>query len=298
MNHENRERKTLKKRFVHFKEIAIKKHGEGRYDYTFTEVDYKRTRDKVRITCNVCNDTFMTFPQSHTSSSARRNGGCKKCYTCSEKIRKLISKRWEKNRLMRINEFLGRMEQRHKGLYQYPLIHQEFKNEHSKITVLCTKCKNTFNRNCKSLKDIDRYAGCEECNAESMIKTIAEKNSARQLRNHAIKDVEHPYGFIYRITNKKNGKFYIGYTNMTAERRFKAHKDESRRLARGHRKCISYLHNAMNYHGIESFVLDVLESFKKITPRELGEIEKEYIAEMNPDYNLSAGGELGRKLVS
>lgn len=298
MNQAGREKKTIEKRFEHFKKIAIRKHGEGTYDYTLTEVDYKTTRNKVRITCNVCNETFKVLPQSHTSSSIIRNGGCKKCYSCSEKVRKQSSKRWAKNRLIRINEFLERMMQRHKGLYQYPLIHQEFNNEHSKITVFCTKCENTFKRNGTSLKSTERYAGCEECNAESMKRTIVKKNSIRQLRNYTIKDVEHPYGFIYRITNIKDGKCYIGYTNMTAERRFKSHKDEARRLARGHRKCMSYLHNAMNHHGIESFVLDVLESFKNITPRELGEIEKEYIAEMNPEYNLSPGGELGRKIVS
>ncbi len=299
MNQADRERKTLKKRFEHFKTTAIKKHGEGRYDYTFTEVDYKTTRNKVRITCNICNDTFKTLPQSHTSASPRRNGGCKKCYTCGEKVRKLINKRWEQNRLIRMNVFLGRMEQRHKGLYRYPRIREEFKNEYSRITVICTKCENTFKRNCRSLKSTDRYAGCEKCNAESMKKTIAEKNSIRQLHNYTIKDVEHPYGFIYKITNLNNGKYYIGYTNMTAEERFKAHKDEAKRLARGHRKSISYLHNAMNHHGIESFVLDVLESFVNVTPRELGEIEREYIAEMCPQYNISAGGELGsKKLIS
>lgn len=292
------ERKALKKRFENFRKKAIEKHGIGRYDYTFTEVDYVRTRDEVRITCNICNDTFKTLPQSHISFSPNRNGGCKKCHSSSEKIRKRLNQRWKKNRLIRINEFLERMEERHNGLYQYPLIYQEFENERSTLTVLCIKCKNTFRRECRSLKEQNRYAGCEKCNADSMRERIANKNRERQLRNYSIKDVKHPYGFIYRITNIKNKKFYIGYTNMTTEKRFKAHKDEARRLARGHRKCMSYLHNAMNYHGIESFVLDVLESHKNITPNELGDIEKYYIAEMNPDYNLSPGGELGRKFVS
>ena len=167
-----------------------------------------------------------------------------------------------------------------------------------KVTVLCTKCDNTFISKAECLKKENRYAGCKVCNEANMKKAIAEKNKARQERNYMMKDVPHPFGFIYKIINTVNGKFYIGYTNMTVERRFKSHIDESRRLEKGNRKCMSYLHNAMNYHGVEAFTVEILASFKNVAPITLGEIEKNYIAVFKPDYNLSAGGVLGNKKLT
>ena len=298
MNDKKRSQKTLKKRFKHFKTLANKKHGLGTYSYVFTKEDYVTTREKVRITCNKCNETFITLPQSHTAKLSTRKGACPKCHTYGEKARQNINIRWKENRVERRKTFLKRMKKRHNGLYLYPYIKKEFKDESSMITVLCTKCDNSFISKAECLKKENRYAGCKVCNEENMKKTIAEKNRARQLRNYTIKDELHPFGFIYKITNTINGKFYIGYTNMTIERRFKSHIDESRRLARGVRKCMSYLHNAMNHHGIQSFTVEVLASFKNITPIEMGEIEKNYIAVFKPDYNLSAGGELGNKKLT
>ena len=299
MTKQKQGRKTHLERFEHFVARANEKHGVGRYSYDLAKEDYAGIKEKVRIICNNCKETFSIIPQSHTSKSKNRHGGCTKCHSYNDKIRDSINIRWQENRVERMESFLKRMAKRHEGLYLYPYIAEEFKDESSMITVLCTKCDSEFVRKAECLKKENRYAGCLECNKEKMKQTIAEKNRVKQLHNYTLKDVVHPFGFIYKIINTKNGKFYIGYTNMTVERRFKSHTDEARRLARGIRKCMSYLHNAMNHHGVESFMVETLETFQNVTPIELGQMEMKYISELEPPYNLSAGGELGsKKLVS
>jgi len=80
---------------------------------------------------------------------------------------------------------------------------------------------------------------------------------------------------------------------MSAEKRFKAHRDEAIKESKGNKKAKSYLHSAMNYHGHENFTVEILKEFKNIAPTTLGNIEMQYIARMDPHYNISPGGELG-----
>jgi hypothetical protein len=84
---------------------------------------------------------------------------------------------------------------------------------------------------------------------------------------------------------------------MTAEKRFKAHTDETRRMQKGKKGRSSYLHNAMDYHGFESFTIEVLEEHTKVSPHFLAELEMKYIAMLKPHYNLSPGGEIGRSKI-
>lgn len=86
---------------------------------------------------------------------------------------------------------------------------------------------------------------------------------------------------IYKITNKLNGKFYIG---------------QSRRMsARWKKHCCPSAANrnmpiarAIQAYGKENFKFEVLE-FCSIA--ELNAKEIEYIRKLNPKYNITAGGE-------
>jgi len=42
-----------------------------------------------------------------------------------------------------------------------------------------------------------------------------------------------------------------------------------------------------------NFTVEILKEFKNIAPTTLGNIEMQYIARMDPHYNISPGGELG-----
>ena len=93
--------------------------------------------------------------------------------------------------------------------------------------------------------------------------------------------------FIYRATNKKNGKCYIGRTNYEKLRqRIATHKWYANNV-------ISHtpFPNALRKYGIEGFDWDILEECNKDV---VGEREIYWIEELNPYYNVTKGGDGGR----
>lgn len=95
-------------------------------------------------------------------------------------------------------------------------------------------------------------------------------------------------GIIYKITNKVNGKSYIGQTRYTIEFRWRQHQ---------HKKDNTYFHNAIHKYGIQNFNVEVLEEcdVEKLNSREIF-----YIAKYNTfkeGYNLTIGGEGNKRLV-
>lgn len=92
-------------------------------------------------------------------------------------------------------------------------------------------------------------------------------------------------GFIYKITNNINGKFYIGKTSRTINWRFSTHKSAS----------ISpkdYFHRALKKYGSENFSIFCIKEVRE--DDDIDELEKHYIAWLKPQYNLKEGGEGGR----
>lgn len=87
---------------------------------------------------------------------------------------------------------------------------------------------------------------------------------------------------IYKITNKVNGKFYIGKTTLTIEARFKKH-------FYNHRTGNTYLYKAMRKYGFENFAIEELQS----NICDLNESEIRYIATLSPHYNMTLGGDGG-----
>lgn len=91
--------------------------------------------------------------------------------------------------------------------------------------------------------------------------------------------------YIYRITNKLNGKSYIGQTRKTVEERFNQH---IRDAANGHG---FYIQNAIRKYGPENFSVETLATAENID--ELNRLEEYYIRKFNTvelGYNLSYGG--------
>lgn len=95
--------------------------------------------------------------------------------------------------------------------------------------------------------------------------------------------------FIYKYTNKINGKIYIGLTTRTVEIR---HKEHLKDINNG-----SYFHRVMKKYGINNFKLETLCECNNF--EELKEAEKFYIKKFNSfananksnGYNLTMGGE-------
>lgn len=95
-------------------------------------------------------------------------------------------------------------------------------------------------------------------------------------------------GIIYKVTNKVNGKSYIGQTRYTLEFRWRQHL---------HKKDNVYFHNAIKKYGAENFSVEVLEEcdVDKLNSREIF-----YIAKYNTfenGYNLTLGGDGNRRLI-
>lgn len=95
-------------------------------------------------------------------------------------------------------------------------------------------------------------------------------------------------GIIYKITNKVNGKSYIGQTRYTLEFRWRQHI---------HKKDNTYFHNAIRKYGAENFNAEIIE---EVDVSKLDEREIFYIAKYNTfkeGYNLTIGGDGNRRLL-
>ncbi len=90
--------------------------------------------------------------------------------------------------------------------------------------------------------------------------------------------------WIYQITNKKNGKIYIGYTKHTPERRFEEHW-------RCRFSQDSILHRAMKKYGKDSFEVKGVERIleEQWIEKEQWWIEKKKSFQPN-GYNICLGG--------
>lgn len=97
-----------------------------------------------------------------------------------------------------------------------------------------------------------------------------------------------PYGFIYCITNKVNGKKYIGQTNGTIAKRWKNHISD--------KTGCRLLKNAFAKYGIESF--EVCAMAEADDAESLNTLEVKFIADFQTQnrefgYNLNVGGKSG-----
>ena len=92
---------------------------------------------------------------------------------------------------------------------------------------------------------------------------------------------------IYKITNKLNGKSYIGQSR-NINRRWQSHKRDCFNL-----KKQSYLYNSMRANGIENFSFEIIKECKTI---ELNKWEKYFIKKFKSNdpkygYNMTDGGD-------
>lgn len=110
----------------------------------------------------------------------------------------------------------------------------------------------------------------------------AEGNQQRNFIN-----MKKPFGIIYKIENKVNGKVYIGQTRQPLCRRKGEH------VYRFTHKVRDYLiYKAFTKYGLESFTWEVLETCKDYD--QLNEAEVAWIAKFSSyhrGYNMTPGGE-------
>lgn len=93
-------------------------------------------------------------------------------------------------------------------------------------------------------------------------------------------------GIIYKVTNKINGKVYIGQSVEVLIQRKCRHTNDAKN-GNGY-----YLHRALRKYGVDNFKWEVIQICKDID--ELNQQEAYFIAlydSMNTGYNLTSGGE-------
>lgn len=114
------------------------------------------------------------------------------------------------------------------------------------------------------------------------------------------KETEMYEGCIYLITNKINGKQYIGQTRQDFKQRMRDHVSKAK-----YNKTNSYLHSAIRKHGWDNFTKEIIETIKTDSLEELiqklNEKEIYYIKYYNSlfsqnGYNISDGGNTTRYL--
>lgn len=89
---------------------------------------------------------------------------------------------------------------------------------------------------------------------------------------------------IYSITNKVNNKTYVGKTIKSVDERFNAHINTAKYGSQSH------LHRAIRKYGKNNFIVSILEDniLSEVT---LTEREIFWINKLNPEYNMTLGGE-------
>lgn len=95
-------------------------------------------------------------------------------------------------------------------------------------------------------------------------------------------------GFIYKVTNKVNGKIYVGKTSTSIEKRWKNHVWTSKRAT-----TTSILHHAIRKYGEECFEVTLLDEAS--TKEALNEKERFWISQLDArndaiGYNIAVGG--------
>jgi len=85
---------------------------------------------------------------------------------------------------------------------------------------------------------------------------------------------------IYKITNKINGHFYIGYTKLTIYKRFKLHsKATTNKMP---------IVSSIKKYGIDNFIIELLHEFDNKLDAINCEIR--LIEKLKPNYNVHSGG--------
>lgn len=100
------------------------------------------------------------------------------------------------------------------------------------------------------------------------------------------------FGIIYKITNKINGKIYIGQTTLSVEARWRSHKTAAKNE---YKRGSTHIQRAIKKYGADSFLVETICScFDKNT---LDRMEQHFIRTLNTvtpnGYNLTSGGFCG-----
>jgi len=162
-------------------------HGD-KYDYS--KVEYKKSKEKVCITCPIHGDFYQT-PQKHLSGQ-----GCPKCS---------VSER-EQNKPMSSSFFIKRSNEQHGNFYTYKNI--SFKNLHEKVEIICP-IHGSFKQ---IAQDHINGHGCPKCN----MSRLEEEVSLLLKENNIIFEEQKTFDWL-KYKSKLRLDFYLPDYNIAIE---------------------------------------------------------------------------------
>ena len=169
-----------------FIEEAKKIHG-NKYDYSL--VEYKSSKEKIKIKCNTCEQVFLQTPNGHLTGR-----GCTFCNT---------------NKRMTSDEFIEKAKLIHGDKYDYSLV--EYKNMKTKIKIKCNYCNNVF----MVVPDLffNKKSGCPNCYNASK----AEEEINEFLKTNGISFERHKRFENCKDLKKLEFDFYLPNNNLVIE---------------------------------------------------------------------------------
>lgn len=180
---------TGPKGWKYIEKKLIAKHG-NLYDYSLNENDYQH-RNKLKIICKQ-HGIFIQSVGDHLSGC-----GCPECY--------------KEEKQTTVNDFLLQSITKHGNEYDYRKIFDEYKTVSSKVTIICKKHGEFYQR----AADHRNGVGCPWCKnnskGERIIKSLLDRMKIDFIPQKTFSDCITPRGFPYRFD------FYIPKLNIIIE---------------------------------------------------------------------------------
>ena len=138
--------------------------------------------------------------------------------------------------------------------------------------IICENCE----------KEHDGSYGSGRFCSSKCARGFSTKAKRKEINEKLSKKLKKKYFYLYKITNKINGKYYIGV-------------HETKNLDDGYMGSGKVLHEDYKKYGIENFEKEILEYFhssKEMYQKEYEVVNEEFL-ELEETYNLICGGEGG-----
>ncbi len=250
---------------------AKKVHGEC-YDYS--EFVYKSSAIKGKIICPKHGEFFQS-PSNHLKGT--------KCPKCSNE--EIVFDSFKKKCKILGVDYYRALKRRQAGLSEEKIFVPDYircQRETNKIKV--------FGQEYPNIEEAIRVL-----NPLASAKTIIRWIKQGMKPEEAFTRIPNPgfsNGIIYLITNKINGKLYVGLTIQSIERRWEYHREQD---FQNRIKSEESLHAAIREFGADNFIIEQIDS--GTTKEGLEKKEIEWIKKLNTlipnGYNISTGGTSG-----
>lgn len=199
--------------FEEFLERARQVHGDA---YTYDEETFSSTKKKMWMTHVKCGHRFQQTPHNHLHGQ-----GCPICRYTDKKT----DYSFEKEAVKRFGK-----------RYSFPYIDKEYENSHSKITIVCNRCGNTFIKRANDFIT-SQYGGCK-CEKEQDKYIVYEELTKLYNKNEIIpfEGYKHKTKDKVQLVCKKHG-IYEKYVNDlfngndTCQKCSRSHNGDSKKLS-------------------------------------------------------------------